>query len=81
MKAAKMGEIMPEPITVYLTPDLKQALDDACRRDGISANELIGRAVKNYLFSRQFRDLRQRLAVNAATQGILTDQDVFHRVS
>ena len=77
-----MGErIVQEPITVYLDPDVRTALDDASRQEGISAGELIGRAVKDHLFSRKFRSLRERLEAKARSQGVVTDQDVFDRVS
>jgi hypothetical protein len=72
---------MQEPITVYLDADVKTALDDTSRREGISTSELVGRAVKNDLFSRKFRSLRERLAANTQSHGIVTDQDVFDRVS
>jgi hypothetical protein len=33
------------------------------------------------LFLRQFRSLRERMMAHAQSQGIVTDQDVFDRVS
>jgi metal-responsive CopG/Arc/MetJ family transcriptional regulator len=72
---------MQEPITVYLDSEIKTELDDTSRREGISTSDLVGRAVRNDLFSRKFRSLRERLAANAQSQGIITDQDVFDRVS
>jgi metal-responsive CopG/Arc/MetJ family transcriptional regulator len=72
---------MQESITVFLPGEIKTALDDASQREGLSASELAAEAIKEYLFSRQFRALRERLAAKAQSQGVVTDQDVFDRVS
>lgn len=72
---------MAQSITVTLPADVKQALDDFARKQRISPDELIGQAVKEHLFLRQFRSLRARMSAKAQTQGIVTDQDVFDRVS
>lgn len=72
---------MPESITISLSSEIKTALEDVTRKEGISADELIGTALKEHLFLRRFRLLRDRLVPKAQAQGILTDQDVFDRVS
>ena len=72
---------MAKPITVALPPDVKRALDELSHKEGVSPEEVVGRAVKQHLFLRQFRSLRARLAAKAKNQGIETDQDVFDRVS
>ena len=72
---------MQETITLTLPKDIRSALDDLTRREGISLNDLIFEAVKMYLFLRQFRLLRERMIPKARAQGIFTDQDVFDRVS
>ncbi len=72
---------MQQTITVTLPEETKFALDDATRQEGVSPSELIGEAVKEYLFFRRFRLLRERMIPQAQAQGIYTDQDVFERVS
>lgn len=72
---------MVQSITVTLPPDVKQAADELSKREGISLNDVVGMAVKQHVFLRQFRSLRERLAAKARNQGIVTDQDVFDRVS
>ncbi len=72
---------MTNPITVTLPADLQRALDELTRKEGIAPDELIGQAVKEYLFLRQFRLLRERMSAKARSQGIVTDQDVFDRIS
>ncbi len=72
---------MVQPITVTLPADVKQALDEISKKEGISSDEIVGRAVKQHVFLRQFRSLRERMSAKAKNQGIVTDQDVFDRVS
>lgn len=72
---------MQDSITLTLPTDIRSALDDLMRTEGISPNDLIYEALKQYLFLRQFRLLRERLIPKAQAQGIHTDQDVFDQVS
>ena len=72
---------MAQPITVTLPDDVTQALDELSQKEGISRDEVVGRAVKQHVFRRQFRSLRERMLAKAKNQGIVTDQDVFDRVS
>lgn len=72
---------MVQPITVTLPADVRQALDELSQKEGVSPDEVVGRAVREHVFLRQFRSLRERLAAKARSQGIVTDQDVFDRVS
>jgi len=72
---------MEETITITLAEEIRSAMNDAIREEGISPDDLIGEAVRQYLFSRRFRLLRERMLPKAQAQGILTDQDVFDLVS
>ncbi len=72
---------MTQSITVALPSDLKTALDDVSRREGVTTDEVIGQAIKEHLFLRKFRHLRERMMASATGQGVVTDQDVFDRVS
>jgi hypothetical protein len=60
---------------------IKPALDEMGQREGASLDELITRAIEEYLFAHRFRLLRERMSSRAQEQGIYTDQDVFERVS
>jgi hypothetical protein len=51
------------------------------RTAGASPDELVGEAIKQFLFVRRFRTLREKMAPNARLQGVFTDQDVFDRIS
>jgi len=72
---------MQESITVQVPSELKLALDEMTRTAGASPDELVGEAIKQYLFVRRFRTLREKMEPNARMQGVFTDQDVFDRVS
>jgi predicted transcriptional regulator len=68
-------------VTVTLPAEIKSALDDVARREGISVNDLVVEAIEEYLFCRRFRLLRDRMILRAQAQGIRTEQDVFDRLS
>jgi predicted transcriptional regulator len=72
---------MTQSITVAIPADVKSALDTLARREGLSHDEVVGQALKEHLFLRQFRKLRERMSAKAASQGVITDQDVFDQVS
>lgn len=72
---------MQEAITVTLPAEIRPAVDKATQEEGISTDELVAEALREYLLFRRFRLLRERLVPAAQAQGILTDQDVFDRVS
>jgi predicted transcriptional regulator len=77
--ATKGGFAMSTTIKVDLPEETKAALDVAVREEGMSEGALIEKAVKDYLFVRQFRSLRERMMSQAGKT--LTDQDVFDLVS
>jgi metal-responsive CopG/Arc/MetJ family transcriptional regulator len=72
---------MQETITITLPEETKLVLDGVRREEGVSLSELVSEAIKEYLFFRRFRLLRERMIPKARAQGIYTDQDVFERVS
>jgi len=72
---------MQETIAVTLPDEVKVALDQVVSQAGQSRDELICEALRDYLFIRKFRLLREHMTSKAQAQGIYTDQDVFDRVS
>ena len=72
---------MVQSITVTLPADVKQAVEELSKKEGVSFDEIVSRAINQHVFLRQFRSLRERMAAKAKNQGILTDQDVFDRIS
>jgi metal-responsive CopG/Arc/MetJ family transcriptional regulator len=72
---------MRESISISLPDDLKAELDRVISREGISRSELIREALRDHLFSRQFRRLRRELMPYAEAQGVFSDEDVFREIS
>jgi metal-responsive CopG/Arc/MetJ family transcriptional regulator len=72
---------MTQMITITLPADIQLALDELSQSEGVSRDEVVSRAVKQHLFLRRFRSLRERMAAKASNGGIVTDQDVFDQVS
>jgi len=67
-----------QTITIDLPDDTRSALDRAAGEEGLSESALIEKALTDYLFLREFRNLRERMMSRNPT---LTDQDVFNLVS
>lgn len=72
---------MRESISISLPEALKAELDRFTQAEGISRSDLVREAVREYLFTRRFRALRQELMPYAEAQGIYTDEDVFRELS
>jgi metal-responsive CopG/Arc/MetJ family transcriptional regulator len=72
---------MRESISISLPEALKAELDRFTQAEGISRSDLVREAVREYLFTRRFRALRQELIPYAEAQGIYTDEDVFREIS
>ena len=71
---------MRESISISLPEDLKAELDEAVRVEGVSRSDVVREAVREYLFIKRFRALRQELIPYAEAAGVVTDEDVFHAV-
>jgi predicted transcriptional regulator len=69
---------MSQPITIDLPDDTRNALDQAAVEEGLCERALIEKALTDYLFLRQFRNLRERMISNGTAR---TDQGVFDLVS
>lgn len=72
---------MRESISISLPEDLKEDLDRFTRSEGITRSDVVREAVREYLFARRVRTLRQQLMPYAEAQGIYTDEDVFREIS
>ncbi len=71
---------MRESISISLPEDLKAELDEAVRVEGVSRSDVVREAVREYLFIKRFRALRQELIPYAEAAGVFTDEDVFRAV-
>jgi metal-responsive CopG/Arc/MetJ family transcriptional regulator len=70
-----------ERISVSLPEGLRAELDRLTEADGTSRSGVVREALREYLFARQLRTLRQELMPYAEDQGIYTDEDVFRAVA
>ena len=70
-------------ITLDLPDEVQADLDAASRAEGVPASQIVGQALKNYLFVRRFRELRAETLehMRQTGQGDLTDDDVFRMIS
>ena len=71
---------MRQSISISLPEDLKAELDEAVRVEGVSRSDVVREAVREYLFIKRFRALRQELIPYAEAAGVFTDEDVFRSV-
>jgi len=72
---------MRETITISVPEEIKAELDKVVRAEGSSRSEVVRESLRDYLFTRHFRELRSQMLVKAQAQGIFTDEDVFKRIS
>ena len=70
---------MKGTITINLPDEVESALEEATREEGLSTNELIKKALADYLFVRKFRLLRERMM--SKSEKPYTDEEVFDLVS
>jgi metal-responsive CopG/Arc/MetJ family transcriptional regulator len=68
-------------VTVSLPAPLTEELDAVSREAGASRSEIVRDALKRYFTLREYRALRAELTIEAESKGIVTDEDVFDRVS
>ena len=72
---------MRKAVTVSLPEPLTEELDAVSREAGTSRSEIVREALKSYFTLRAYRALRAELRIEAESKGIVTDEDVFDRVS
>jgi metal-responsive CopG/Arc/MetJ family transcriptional regulator len=72
---------MRDAVTVSLPRELTDELDAASRAAGTSRSEIVREALRRYFMLREYRALRAELTAEAEAKGIVTDEDVFDRVS
>ena len=72
---------MRNTITISLPSDVRKRLDKTARSDGVSRSEVVRESLRNYLFVREFRAVRQKLLRQATAKRSFTDQDVFKHIS
>ncbi len=72
---------MRSTITISVPDQMRSDLDRISRSDGVSRSDIVRESLRDYLFVRRFRTIRNSMVSKASRRGIYTDQDVFDRVS
>ena len=70
---------MSDVITITLSPENRSALENLSRREQV--DDIVNQAISDYLFIRQFREIRTRMVKGIEKFGIRSDDDVFALVS
>ena len=70
-----------ETITIRLDKDLVELLTKASQTSGKNRSEIAREALRRQLRLEQFESLRKRIMPFAEARGLLTDEDIFSRVS
>lgn len=60
---------------------MKSELERLSKADGVSRSDIVRESLRDYLFVRRFRSIRNSMMNKASKNGIYTDQDVFDLVS
>jgi predicted transcriptional regulator len=68
-------------LSIRLDKDLEKLLSKASKQTGRSRSEVAREALRRQLRLTQFETIRRRMMPFAEARGILTDEDVFSRVS
>ena len=67
-------------LTLRVPPDLEAALEKQCAELGISKSDFARDALRRFLRVSEFRAIRSRMVAHAQSQGVHTDEDVFHLI-
>ena len=70
---------MATGLIIELPADVQEELVAAANEEGMSEEVYAGKALKDYLFLRRFRSLREKMTADASRA--YTDEDVFGIVS
>ena len=72
---------MQKTIAVTVPEEMVPDLEELAREEGCGDAEVILDVLRRHLLIRRIRLMREEMIPEARKQGILTDQDVFDRVS
>lgn len=72
---------MRQSISISLPDETMEELDAYVEAGGTSRSEVVREAIREYLLTHWFRELRRKLIPYAEERGIYTDEDVFSEIS
>jgi len=68
-------------VTVRMPKELKAQLDMLSKEEHVPVSDLVRESLQKYLAIRRFRRLRTKILPFAESQGLLTDEDAFRKIS
>ena len=68
-------------LTIRLDKSLDELLSKASKQSGRNRSEIAREALRRQLRLQQFEQLRKRIMPFAEARGLLTDEDIFSKVS
>ena len=68
-------------LTIRLDKNLDNLLTNASKRSGKNRSEIVREAIRRQLRLEQFEEIRKRIMPFAEARGLLTDEDIFTRIS
>lgn len=66
-------------ITLNLPKKFETELAEVTQEDGLTPNEIVAKALEDYLFVRKFRRVREKMQKQA--KRVYTDEEIFEMVS
>ena len=72
---------MRESLSISLPPELKREVDRYSDARGVTRSDVVREALREYLFVRRFRALREEFLAYGEAAGLHSDEDVFREVS
>ena len=72
---------MKGTLTIRLDSPLRKELELLSKEEHVPLSDMVRESLRQYVVVRRFRKLRKKILPFAEAQGILTDEDVFKRVS
>jgi len=72
---------MNKTITVRISEDIREKLEEVSRFENKPVSDLVRESLRKYLSIYRFRKLRNLTLPFAESQGILTDEDIFKEIS
>lgn len=72
---------MDSTISIRIDKELEDLIEQVARKTGRPKSELIREALRRQLAIDMFQQLRKRILPFAESQGLLTDEDIWDRIS
>ena len=68
-------------MTISITEELEKEINQLVKEENNSKSELIRRAIKDYIYFKKLKKLRETMMLKTDAQKVYTDEDIFKIVS